>query len=85
MYTQPNSTTLTKQLGPWTQNYQTDYWWSWTINPITQELYHQYNNVWHTYTPEQCNPTKIIYPSLPRMMREAPTNTVLAMPQLIHN
>jgi len=52
MYAKPDSTDLLKPLGPWSPHYTQDYSWSWTVNPQTQQLFHRYQNLWHTYLPE---------------------------------
>ncbi len=83
MYAQNNSTKLSKPLGPWNQRYNLDYNWTWMVNPQTHQLYHQYQQVWHTYQPERRKLMEIIYPMQLRIIREAPANTVPATPHLI--
>jgi len=56
-----------------------------TVNPQTHQLYHQYQQVWHTYQPECWQPMEIIYPMQPCILQEAPTNTVPATPHLLHS
>jgi len=85
MYAQPNSTTLLKPLGQWTQQYNQDFEWTWTINPRTHQLFHQYNDGWHTYQPERRRLTEIIYPSQPRILRVPLADTVPVTPQLLCN
>jgi len=85
MYAKPNSTDLLKPLGSWNHHYTQDYSWNWTVNPQTQQLFHRYQNMWHTYLPKRRRPTEIIYPLQPRIHREAPVNTVPTMPQIVHN
>jgi len=82
MYAEPNSNHLSKPLGPWNHHHATDYQWTWTVNPQTQQLYHQYQKVWHTYKPDRRQPTEIIYPTQPQIVREAPSGTVPATPHL---
>jgi len=78
MYAQTNSTKLSKPLGPWNQHYNSDYNWKWMVNPRTHQLYHQYQQVWHTYQPECWKPMEIIYPMQLCIIRKAPANTVPA-------
>jgi len=85
MYAQPNTTTLLKPLGPWSQQYNQDYEWMWTVNPRMHQLFHWYNNGWHTYQPKWWQTTEIIYPLQPWIIQVAPTNTIPATPQLLHN
>jgi len=42
---------LTHPLGLWNDHYQTDYWWNWTICPMTYNLYHWQDKVWMQYQP----------------------------------
>jgi len=80
MYAQPNLTTLLKPLGQWTQQYNQDYDWTWTVNPRTHQLFHRYNNGWHTYQPKWQWMTEIIYPSQPRILRVALADTIPVTP-----
>jgi len=85
MYAKPNSTTLLKPLGHWTQHFDQDFDWTWTVNPRTHQLFHRYNDGWHTYQPERRRLTEIIYPSQPPMLRVALVDTVPVPPQLRRN
>jgi len=52
--------------------------WMWTVNPANQQFFHQYQNLWHTYTPEWQSQTETIYPLQPWITQVTWINTVPA-------